>query len=555
MRGSATSDTATSSRQRKRPKDAPTHVVEIPLSVTEADRRALQIRFKAAGSLKNRCVAECRRRMAATTSDPAWAAAKAMEPGREKTDAFRAIKLAYGFTRFSLERFAREKRDGYWIRDHLGGHDSQVVAANAFGAAERHLYRRGGRPRFRKIAEMRSIASKDDANFMRLKGRPEDGPSGYVFEFRGLGLRLRRTAFSPTERQALGLKHLSYKVIHHRDRRGSRFALQVVVDGPAPTHRPRNPGMVGIDLGPAKIAVVTATSASLRELCPDFGRDQAGIRRLSRKMDRSMRANNPECFREDGIYIKGRRIAKRSKAMLRMQQRSRRANRMASRHRRNAHGRMSNTILAMGTTIHAEALNYASWAALFGKAVGLKAPGLLMSELRRKAEAAGGGFVDIPAHRGRLSQFDHGSGDCLRKPLSLRVHAMRDGSGLVIQRDLYSAYLALHCDAEGVVDVAAVRRDWREGACGRLVEASREASSGSSIRERQRAKASSDRTDRAAEARTGHRRRRSASPRTDRSPTGRAMGTRMESVAGFGPWKSGGRGGTAGNPADLQESG
>jgi hypothetical protein len=39
------------------------------------------------------------------------------------------------------------------------------------------------------------------------------------------------------------------------------------------------------------------------------------LRRLQRKLDLQGRANNPECFRAEGTWIKGRRLAKISKGM------------------------------------------------------------------------------------------------------------------------------------------------------------------------------------------------------------------------------------------------
>ena len=304
--GSATPD-AKASRARKRPRDAPTHVVEIPLVVTESDRHTLEKRFRAAGILRNVCTGEALRRLAAMRGDPRWQAARATPRGAERTMAFRDLRAAFGFTKNAMESFARGARDTFWIRDHLGGHDTQTVAAAAFAAAERYAFGLGGRPRFKRVAELRSIASKDATNFMRLKGRPSDGPSSYRFEFRGLVLRLRRRTFSAGELHSLSMPALSFRVVRHRDAARERYALQVVVDGPARVHRSRNAGRAGVDIGPSTIAVVTPQDARLDRFCDEVERPWTDVRRAQRALDRSMRAANPECYRADGTWIRGRR--------------------------------------------------------------------------------------------------------------------------------------------------------------------------------------------------------------------------------------------------------
>ena len=481
--GSATPD-AKASRARKRPKNAPTHVVEFPLVVTEADRHALEKRFRAAGILRNVCTGETLKRLAAMRDDPHWQAARTMPRGAERTETFRDLRTAFGFTKNAMESFARGARDAFWIRDHLGGHDTQTVAAAAFAAAARWSLGLGGEPRFKRIADLRSIASKDATNFMRLKGRPGDGPSSYRFEFRDLVLRLRRRTFSASELHSLSMPALSFRVVRHRDTARERYALQVVVDGPARIHRPRNAGHAGVDIGPSTIAVVTPCGATHGRFCDEVERPWAEIRRAQRAVDRSLRAANPECYRADGTWIRGKRAAKRTKALMRLRAQLRRREAKLARRRRNAHGHLSNEILSAATTIHAERLSLVAFQRAFGRSVGVRAPGLFFDRLRRKAEAVGGGIVSIPTWKAKLSQFDHASGDCVRKPLSLRRHAVRDGSGAVVQRDVYSAFLALHTDSSGVVDVAGCARDWETGACLRLAAASAEADAESARRRR-----------------------------------------------------------------------
>ena len=76
--------------------------------------------------------------------------------------------------------------------------------------------------------------------------------------------------------------------------------------------------------------------------------------------------------------------------------------------------------------------------------------------LTRKAEKAGGGFSDINTWTAKLSQFAHCCGSYRKKKLSERVH---ECCGIRVQRDLYSAFLALCYDeAKEVVDAEMARK-------------------------------------------------------------------------------------------------
>jgi hypothetical protein len=59
--------------------------------------------------------------------------------------------------------------------------------------------------------------------------------------------------------------------------------------------------------------------------------------------------------------------------------------------------------------------------------------------------STGGILVEVPTRTTRLSQFCHGCGVCVKKPLSQRFHACPCGIG-PIQRDLYAAFLAAYLD-------------------------------------------------------------------------------------------------------------
>jgi putative transposase len=89
-----------------------------------------------------------------------------------------------------------------------------------------------------------------------------------------------------------------------------------------------------------------------------------------------------------------------------------------------------------------------------------RAPGLLVSTIRRKADSAGGDRL-YSANTTALSQTCL-CGNRKKKPLSQRVH--RCECGIKEDRDLFSAYLGLHVrqEADGLdrLDLEAANHGW-----------------------------------------------------------------------------------------------
>ncbi len=72
-------------RARKRPKDAPTHVVSVPLRLTPAQRSMEEIRFESSGRIYNACSREALRRCQKLRSDPAVEIAKGLPTGKRRS--------------------------------------------------------------------------------------------------------------------------------------------------------------------------------------------------------------------------------------------------------------------------------------------------------------------------------------------------------------------------------------------------------------------------------------------------------------------------------------
>ena len=93
-----------------------------------------------------------------------------------------------------------------------------------------------------------------------------------------------------------------------------------------------------------------------------------------------------------------------------------------------------------------EKVSYKSWQRCFGRSVGLRAPGRFVDAVKCVvARTRTAQLHEISPFQTRLSQYCHACGNYTRKPLWQRFHCCPHcglGSEALIQRDLYSAWLA-----------------------------------------------------------------------------------------------------------------
>ena len=241
-----------------------------------------------------------------------------------------------------------------------------------------------------------------------------------------------------------------------------------------PRHK-QGKGRVGVDLGTQSIAVVSDGEIMLENLAErDYQstrRSEKKIARLQREMDRSIRATNPDRFDKDGRYIKGKRgKLKKSKHYKRKQYLLREQQRRDADTRKYAVQTDVNRLRALGDELiiepgtakslqkHAKGPAEKSDKTIevtnrkgetkviyknkrkkrWGKSIHFRCPGMYKAMLKK---LFGNGYHEV-ARMFRASQFDHISGEYIKKKLSERWHYLPDGRK--VQRDIYSAFL-LYC--------------------------------------------------------------------------------------------------------------
>jgi hypothetical protein len=176
-------------------------------------------------------------------------------------------------------------------------------------------------------------------------------------------------------------------------------------------------------------------------------------------MDRSRRACNPDNFNQDGTVKKGPKTWTRSRRYILLARKRKELERRLSAERKRSQGELANRILDQGSIVKTEKLSYRAFQKCFGRSVKVRAPGMLVGTLERKAKAAGGELIEIPTRNTRLSQFDHTTAQYVKKSLSQREHVFGDGITAPVQRDLYSAFLVFCCIAN-ILDIRQVQKAW-----------------------------------------------------------------------------------------------
>lgn len=421
------------------------------------------IRLEAARQLYNACLGEAVKRVKLIQQSRLWQKAWKVGDKDLRNALIREACSKYGFKDAALQHYAVEIRRSCWIRDHLDVHVAQKLGTRAFRAAEKMLFGKARRARFKGKNQMDTVEGKSNDAGIRWR-------NGCVV-WKGLFLPAVIDPEDPVIRHALSCRVKYVRLVRRKINGRNRFYAQLVLEG-APYQKPENAlgeGVVGIDAGPSTIVRVNGTEARLDRFCEELANKEAEIRRLQRRLDRSRRANNPENYNPDGTVKKGPKRWKKSRTYLKTQARLAEIWRKLSAHRRSLIGRLVNETLRMGNVFKFEKLSYRALQRTFGKSVNTRAPGKYFQEVVRKAESAGGKVLEFPTRlkvKGTETYAGLSSycicGEHKKKSLSARWHIC--SCGVRCQRDLYSAYLACFVEQIGQndfeLDAGLAARQW-----------------------------------------------------------------------------------------------
>lgn len=423
----------------------PTYIAELPVSVSQEAERQLCARLLAGVRLYNAALGEALRRLDLMRQSKDWQAARKLK-GKDRTAAFKALVKQSGFESAAVSAFATNCKNEAGWKSRLSANETQRIAETAFAAAEQYSFGKRGRPRFKNAKRpLKSFSGK--TNKAGIRYRPELG----VVEWAGLVLPVK---YPPSNKdwwleEALKAQTKFCRLLWRNVKGKRRWYVQLAQTGLSPV-KDKNTTLagcdVGLDVGPSSVAVVSETASDLLAFCPTIEQPWKQVKALQRAMDRSRRATNPHCYNENGTWKKGAKVKVVSKNYLALKQAIAELERKLASERKRSQGQLANDVLRLGNVVKTEKLSYRAWQKLYGKSIKVKAPATFIAGLKRKAESAGGQLIELNTRSLKMSQYDHLSGEYKKKKLSERWHFLggrASESALLVQRDCYSAFLAL----------------------------------------------------------------------------------------------------------------
>lgn len=479
-------------------KTTPSFITEIPLKVTLAQESALNKRFEAARQVYNACLGEGLKRLDLMRQSKAWQAARKMPKGNPKSEdkikkqqakdrgkAFNECWKDFDLQgKYSLQPFAQQF-NRCWLGDHLGSQLIKAISSKAYVWVKEYASdSKRGRPKFKVYKSYNSVETgfvgkeflfeKIDGKYTVswLVGKLWDRQAG-KFGKKGPIIRLETIIKDdPVIQHGLSCRLKYVRLIRRQLNGKTRFYAQLVCEGKPYQRFKLGNGAVGLDIGPSTVAVVSNSEAFLDLFCRQLGDCQKEIRLLQRQIDRQRREANPNNYKPDkwvkkpgrknsilkkGPTIKGSRKWIKSNRQKENEAKLRELRRKEAEYRKSLHGQLINQILQMGDTVNLEKLSYVAFQKLWGKSVGKRAPGMFVARLRQKVEDAGGPFNEFSTYFTKFSQLDHKTGEFKKKTINQRWHIFDDGE--IVQRDLYSAFLAI-CLEDGKFSAALADKQW-----------------------------------------------------------------------------------------------
>jgi hypothetical protein len=441
-------------------------VCELPLAVQSSDLTVVGSLLEASRQLYNSCLGEALRRLRLMRESKAYQAAKKLSPkSKERAAAFQQIREKFSFNEYSLHAYAAVIKNS-WIGEHIGIHVAQKLATRAYRAVEKVAFGFAKHVRFKRYGGLHSIEGKNNATGLIWKGT--------FLKVGKLEIPALIDSSDPVIVHGLSCRIKYCRLVQRIIKGKIRLFVQLCCEGKTLSAKDRHflrskkpsterrksliseGGSVGMDIGPSTIAIVGEKEAVLLRFCDEVVPKKEEIATIQRHLDRQRRANNPQNYEENGSIKKGPKKWRLSKRQKESEKKLHEIQRSTAAHRKTLHGALLNR-LPLHEEFYLEKLSYRSFQKNFGRSVGMRAPGMFVEELKRKALNAGGSVHEFPTTTTKISQTCH-CGKVQKKKLSMRWHICE--CGVIAQRDLYSAYLARFV-REGKLECADAAKHWQ----------------------------------------------------------------------------------------------
>jgi len=440
-------------------------IVQFPLRTEKYQEDILNKRFEIGRKIYNSLVTVSQKRYKEMIKTRKYRNLMSMLTGNKKSDKpilkqIDQIRKEYGLTEYSLHADVKEMQKHF--KKNVDSFTAQKIATTLWKSYDKLFYGNGKRVYYKKYGDMNSLEGKSNSTGIRLVDEH--------LIWNGLNIPVVIDWNNPYEYQAMQSEISYCRIIRKFVRNKYKFYVQVVFKGTPPTKFNKETGEikhslgegdVGLDIGTSTIAISSNTDVKLLILADKVQNIEDEKRRLSRKMERSRRATNPENYNEDGTIKKQgskKVIWNKSNHYVKYQNQLKELYRKQADVRKYQHECLANYIVSLGRNIYIEQMNFAGLQKKaaktekndsgkfkrkkrFGKSLANRAPAMLMTIINRKLACYELELIEINTFKAKASQFNHMTDEYHKKSLSQRWN---DLNGIKIQRDLYSAFLIMN---------------------------------------------------------------------------------------------------------------
>ena len=442
--------------------------MEFELIAGNQEKNFLEKRFNAGSNIYNLCLNHCIKQLNKLKRDKEYRksvkALKTVSRKLEKknlpqdeikrlkeikiscTNKIKELEKEYQFTESDIQKYAKVPRE--FVGKLINSNIVQKIASTAFDAVKKIQYKKAKKVKFKKKGEI-SLEGKNNS-------------TGFIFDIRTMKLKLGKKLFcnlkTIDEKQRNCFKNrIKFCRVLKRYIRGTRrYFLQIVFEGTSETNFQIGKGEVGLDIGTSTVAISSDDEVKLLKLS-ETEQEIRKIRILQRSLDRKRKMANPENYDEKG------RIKKKKKEWILSKNYFRELNKLKEvyRKKRVKDNQYKNIlvkfILSQGDTVKTEKTSVNSWKSRskktvtnkkngktmskkrFGKSVNSNAPGTFIRKIEEKLSYFGKELIKINPFKTKASQFNHISQEFKKCSLEVRFKELK--KGIVVQRDLYSAFL------------------------------------------------------------------------------------------------------------------
>lgn len=374
---------------------------------------------------------------------------------KERNAIFKQLDIDYDLRgNFSFGKFANNYRNARNYAPYIGSDVAAKLGFRAWDAYEKVKFNKGAQ-KTNLHNPLMSFEAKGDTCITIRNGILKMGTKHAKFE---VPVIYKNDDF---EREVFTNTFKYNRIVRRFENNKWQYYVQMIFDGTPPQKDNYLKGTVGIDVGLTYIAISTPYEVEIIELAPNIKNYDAEIHRLSRKLDRQRRANNPNNYNEDGTIKKGRKTWIKSKAYIKTKNKIADLRRKQAAARKLAHKELANKIVAKGDKFIVRQVDFENLMKRSsetkvsektgkflskkraGKTIGSKAPAMFLEQLAYKAAFENKPVIKIDPSNFNSRKFDHHQNAELDVE---KLSKSRIIDGHNVQTNLYSAYLLSHIE-------------------------------------------------------------------------------------------------------------